>query len=304
MIYTVTFNPSIDYIMKVDNFQTGGLNRAPETYKFAGGKGINVSRVLHTLNTPSTALGFVGGFLGQFIKDALEKAGIASGFVEVEEDTRINVKLKSDAETEINAGGPSISNTAFEALLTQIKTTTSKDTVVIAGSVPKSIPDDAYEQIAKITQSTGAKLVVDAEKDLVETILPYQPFFIKPNKDELEVMFDTTIATDADVVKYGLEIIEQGAQAVIVSLGGEGAIYIDKAKQIKASVPKGKAINTVGAGDSTVAGMLAGLAQGLSTDEAFRNAVASGTATAFSQDLADKATIDKVRAQIELTDLK
>lgn len=304
MIYTVTFNPSIDYIMKVDTFQEGGLNRAKETYKFAGGKGINVSRVLNTLETPSTALGFVGGFPGKFIQDALQQAGIKNDFIEVEEDTRINVKLKSGQETEINAGGPTISNQAFEALLTQIKNTNADDTVVVAGSVPKSIPDNAYEQIAKITQKTGAKLVVDAEKDLVETVLPYNPFFIKPNKDELEVMFDTSITSDNDVVTHGKAILDKGAQAVIVSLGGEGAIYIDAEHCIKASVPQGNVLNTVGSGDSTVAGMLAGLAQGFDVHEAFRNAVASGTATAFSQDLANKEMIEKVRSEIELTDLK
>ncbi|UXR44867.1 1-phosphofructokinase [Staphylococcus simulans] len=304
MIYTVTFNPSIDYIMKVDTFQEGGLNRAKETYKFAGGKGINVSRVLNTLETPSTALGFVGGFPGKFIQDALQQAGIKNDFIEVEEDTRINVKLKSGQETEINAGGPTISNQAFEALLTQIKNTNADDTVVVAGSVPKSIPDNTYEQIAKITQKTGAKLVVDAEKDLVETVLPYNPFFIKPNKDELEVMFDTNITSDNDVVTHGKAILDKGAQAVIVSLGGEGAIYIDAEHCIKASVPQGNVLNTVGSGDSTVAGMLAGLAQGFDVHEAFRNAVASGTATAFSQDLANKEMIEKVRSEIELTDLK
>lgn len=304
MIYTVTFNPSIDYIMKVDAFQEGGLNRAQETYKFAGGKGINVSRVLNTLETPSTALGFVGGFPGKFIQDTLQQAGIKTDFIEVEEDTRINVKLKSNQETEINAGGPTISNSAFAALLAQIKQTHSEDTVVVAGSVPKSIPADAYEQLAKITQETGAKLVVDAEKDLVETVLPYHPFFIKPNKDELEVMFDTQITSDADVVTYGKAILDKGAQAVIVSLGGDGAIYIDDKHCIKASVPTGNVLNTVGSGDSTVAGMLAGLAQGFNVHEAFRHAVASGTATAFSQDLANKEMIEKVRSEIELTDLK
>ncbi|WP_412519510.1 1-phosphofructokinase [Staphylococcus simulans] len=304
MIYTVTFNPSIDYIMKVDAFQEGGLNRAQETYKFAGGKGINVSRVLNTLETPSTALGFVGGFPGKFIQDTLQQAGIKTDFIEVEEDTRINVKLKSNQETEINAGGPTISNSAFAALLAQIKQTHSKDTVVVAGSVPKSIPADAYEQLAKITQETGAKLVVDAEKDLVETVLPYHPFFIKPNKDELEVMFNTQITSDADVVTYGKAILDKGAQAVIVSLGGDGAIYIDDKHCIKASVPTGNVLNTVGSGDSTVAGMLAGLAQGFNVHEAFRHAVASGTATAFSQDLANKEMIENVRSEIELTDLK
>ena len=304
MIYTVTFNPSIDYVMKVADFATGGLNRAHATYKFAGGKGINVSRVLKTLNTDSTALGFIGGFPGAFIKNALESAQIPTGFIEVEEDTRINVKLKSGQETEINANGPAISEEAFQSLLSQIKQTSAEDTVVVAGSVPKSIPDDAYVQIAQITKETGAKLVVDAEKHLVEAVLPYHPFFIKPNKDELEVMFNTQIKSDADVVRFGTEILAKGAHAVIVSLGGDGAIYIDDKHQIKAEVPTGEVINTVGSGDSTVAGMIAGLENGMNVPEAFRNAVASGTATAFSDDLAGKADIEAVREKIVLTDLE
>lgn len=304
MIYTVTFNPSIDYVMKVDGFNTGGLNRAAATYKFAGGKGINVSRVLQTHGTTSTALGFIGGFPGKFIKDALEKAEIPTGFIEVDEDTRINVKLKSGNETEINANGPTISEDAFQALLSQIKLTTPEDTVVVAGSVPKSIPDDTYEQIAQITKETGAKLVVDAEKHLVEAVLPYHPFFIKPNKDELEVMFDTEINSDADVVRFGKEILAKGAHAVIVSLGGDGAIYIDETHQLKAEVPKGDVVNTVGSGDSTVAGMIAGLEKGMSVEEAFRNAVASGTATAFSDDLAEKEMIEAVKEKIVLADLE
>lgn len=303
MIYTVTFNPSIDYIMKVEDFKSGQLNRTFETAKFAGGKGINVSRVLQTLGVASTALGFVGGFSGQFIKDTLEQSQISSGFIEIKEDTRINVKLKSGEETEINAAGPNISDADFQSLLMQIKTTTSEDTVVIAGSVPKSIPHDAYVQIAEIVKTTGAQLVVDAEKDLVETILPYQPIFIKPNKDELEAMFDTKITSDADVVKYGKKILEKGAQAVIISLGGAGAIYLDATHQIKANVPSGEVLNTVGAGDSTVAGMLAGLNNNLSIKEAFKNAVATGTATAFSEDLTDYETVLDVREKIELTEI-
>lgn len=164
MIYTVTFNPSIDYIMFTNGFEIKGLNRATSTYKFAGGKGINVSRVLKTLGVPSTALGFAGGFPGEFIAQTLEESQIKTDFIEVDEDTRINVKLKSGDETEINAPGPSITDDQFLALLNQIKQTTKEDTVIVAGSVPKSIPSDAYAQIAEITQSTGAKLVVDAEK--------------------------------------------------------------------------------------------------------------------------------------------
>ena len=304
MIYTVTFNPSIDYIMFADDFELNGLNRATETYKFAGGKGINVSRVLQTLNVPSTALGFAGGFPGQFIDDTLKKAGIQTDFIEIDEDTRINVKLKTGDETEINAPGPNISQTQFENLLRQLKQTSKKDIVVVAGSIPKSVPKDAYEQIAKIINQTGARLVVDAEKDLVESVLKYNPLFIKPNKHELEVMFDTAINSDEDVIYYAQEIMKQGASSVIVSLGGEGAIYVDHKHSLKASVPHGQVVNTVGSGDSTVAGMIAGLETGLTIENAFKQAVSAGTATAFNDDLASYKAIEDIKEHVTITTLK
>lgn len=301
MIYTVTFNPSIDYVMFVDDFKIDGLNRAQDTNKFAGGKGINVSRVLKTLGVDSTALGFAGGFPGDFIAQTLKDSDIHTDFVQVDEDTRINVKLKTGQETEVNAQGPNVTDAQFQSLLNQIKETTDNDTVIVAGSVSKSIPSDAYAQIAKITRQTGAQLVVDAEKDLVETVLEYQPLFIKPNKDELEVMFNTSVKNDEDVIKYAKQILEKGAQSVIVSLGGDGAIYVDHQQSIKAVNPKGEVINTVGSGDSTVAGMVAGLATGLSVQDAFKQAVASGTATAFDADLATKEAIENIKSQVTIS---
>ena len=301
MIYTVTFNPSIDYVMFVDDFKIDGLNRAQDTNKFAGGKGINVSRVLKTLGVDSTALGFAGGFPGDFIAQTLKDSDIHTDFVQVDEDTRINVKLKTGQETEVNAQGPNVTDAQFQSLLNQIRETTDNDTVIVAGSVPKSIPSDAYAQIAKITRQTGAQLVVDAEKDLVETVLEYQPLFIKPNKDELEVMFNTSVKNDEDVIKYAKQILEKGAQSVIVSLGGDGAIYVDHQQSIKAVNPKGEVINTVGSGDSTVAGMVAGLATGLSVQDAFKQAVASGTATAFDADLATKDAIENIKSQVTIS---
>lgn len=301
MIYTVTFNPSIDYVMLVDDFKIDGLNRAQDTNKFAGGKGINVSRVLKTLGVDSTALGFAGGFPGDFIAQTLKDSDIHTDFVQVDEDTRINVKLKTGQETEVNAQGPNVTDAQFQSLLNQIKETTDNDTVIVAGSVPKSIPSDAYAQIAKITKQTGAQLVVDAEKDLVESVLEYQPLFIKPNKDELEVMFNTSVKSDEDVIKYAKQILDKGAQSVIVSLGGDGAIYVDRQQSIKAVNPKGKVINTVGSGDSTVAGMVAGLATGLSVQDAFKQAVASGTATAFDADLATKDAIENIKSQVTIS---
>ncbi|MBF7017680.1 1-phosphofructokinase [Staphylococcus durrellii] len=303
MIYTVTFNPSIDYIMVSRDFQIDGLNRASSTQKFAGGKGINVSRVLQTLNITSTALGFVGGFPGDFIKAILSSSNIVDDFIVVDEDTRINVKLKTENETEINAPGPHITEEQLDALLGKIKKTTEQDIVIVAGSVPTSIGNDIYENIAKITNETGAQLVVDAEKHLVESVLSYGPLFIKPNKDELEAMFNVSINSDAEVVKYGREILAQGAKSVIVSLGGAGAIYIDNQQSFKATVPKGKVINTVGSGDSTVAGMVAGLTSGYSIESAFKLAVAAGTATAFNDDLAQNEAIKNIESQVEISKL-
>lgn len=301
MIYTVTFNPSIDYVIFTNDFKIDGLNRATATYKFAGGKGINVSRVLKTLDVESTALGFAGGFPGKFIADTLNNSAIQSNFIEVDEDTRINVKLKTGQETEINAPGPHITSAQFEQLLQQIKNTTSEDIVIVAGSVPSSIPSDAYAQIAQITAQTGAKLVVDAEKELAESVLSYHPLFIKPNKDELEVMFNTTVNSDEDVIKYGRLLVDKGAQSVIVSLGGDGAIYIDKEISIKAVNPQGKVVNTVGSGDSTVAGMVAGIASGLTIEKSFQQAVACGTATAFDEDLATRDAIEKIKSQVTIS---
>ncbi|MBM0868592.1 1-phosphofructokinase [Staphylococcus auricularis] len=303
MIYTVTFNPSVDYIMHLDGFNISELNRATTTHKFAGGKGINVSRVLRTLNVTSTALGFIGGFTGEFIVDTLKQSYINEAFVRINDDTRMNVKLKTGQETEVNAPGPMITTDQFETLMDQIKQTTEQDTVIVAGSIPKSIPSDVYGQIAKITQQTGAQLVVDAEKDLLETVLPYQPLFIKPNKDELEHMFDTTIQSDEDVLYYGRKILERGAQAVIISLGGDGAIYLDQNQSLKATVPKGQVVNTVGSGDSTVAGMVAGLDAGLSINDAFRQAVSAGTATAYNDDLATAEGIQDVQSQVTIATL-
>lgn len=301
MIYTVTFNPSIDYVIFTNDFKIDGLNRATATYKFAGGKGINVSRVLKTLDVESTALGFAGGFPGKFIADTLNNSAIQSNFIKVDEDTRINVKLKTGQETEINAPGPHITSAQFEQLLQQIKNTTSEDIVIVAGSVPSSIPSDAYAQIAQITAQTGAKLVVDAEKELAESVLSYHPLFIKPNKDELEVMFNTTVNSGEDVIKYGRLLVDKGAQSVIVSLGGDGAIYIDKEISIKAVNPQGKVVNTVGSGDSTVAGMVAGIASGLTIEKAFQQAVACGTATAFDEDLATRDAIEKIKSQVTIS---
>ncbi|MCU5745791.1 1-phosphofructokinase [Staphylococcus sp. SQ8-PEA] len=303
MIYTVTLNPSIDYVVFTQNFKVKHLNRAEATYKFAGGKGINVSRVLRTLDIPSTALGFAGGFPGDFIRKTLKDQNIKEQFIEVGEDTRINIKLKAEAETEINAPGPTVTEAQLEHLLQQMKETTKEDIVIIAGSVPRNLSHDVYQRIARVLSSTGANFVVDAEKGLMEPVLRYQPLFIKPNKEELEMIFGTQIKTQSQVIEYGRKLLERGAQSAIISLGGEGAIYIDERQILKAEVPTGTVVNTVGAGDSTVAGMVAGIVNGFSIEESFKQAVAAGTATAFSEDLANKDNITEISKQIRVKEL-
>lgn len=303
MIYTITLNPSIDYVIYANDFQMGALNRATHTHKFPGGKGINVSRVLKTLNISSTATGFIGGFPGAFIKDALKHDEIATEFIEVKDDTRINVKLKTDNETEINGPGPSISDSNYAELVNKLKTTNSDDIVVLAGSVPSSIKRPIYQEIAELLQETGATLVVDTEKVLMETVLPFKPKFIKPNKTELEEMFKVRLNTDDEIIECANALMDKGAQSVIVSLGGEGAIYVDDEIKLKASVPSGQVVNTVGSGDSTVAGMIAGLMMGRNKLEAFKLAVSCGTATAFSADLAKQSDIKKIIQEVEIKHL-
>ena len=300
MIYTITLNPSIDYVMFTDRFETGVLNRAQTTYKFAGGKGINVSRVLKSLNTESTVLGFLGGFPGQFIKDKLQASNIQVDCVEVESDTRINVKLKGMSETEINAPGPDISEENIQQLMNKLKGLTSEDTVVIAGSIPSSMPSDIYAQIAELCHERQIKFVVDAEKDLLNSVLPYNPVFIKPNIVELEEMFNTTLTTDDAIYEAAKRLLDKGAQMVFVSMGGDGAMLVTEERCLKAMVPKGQVVNTVGSGDSTVAGMVAGLTNGLSLTSAFRQAIACGTATAFTEDLATNEEIQEIIHQIQI----
>lgn len=303
MIYTITLNPSIDYVMFTDGFEAGALNRAHTTYKFAGGKGINVSRVLKSLNTESTVLGFLGGFPGQFIEDKLKASDIQVDCVQVERDTRINVKLKGASETEINAPGPDINEENIQQLMNKLKALTSEDTVVIAGSIPSSMPADIYAQIAELCHEQQIKFVVDAEKALLNSVLPYKPVFIKPNIVELEEMFNTTLTTDDAIYEAAKRLLHKGAQMVFVSMGGDGAMLVTEERCLKATVPKGQVVNTVGSGDSTVAGMVAGLTNGLSLTSAFRQAIACGTATAFTEDLATNEEIQEIINQIQIEEL-
>ncbi|MBQ6446805.1 MAG: 1-phosphofructokinase [Bacillus sp. (in: Bacteria)] len=300
MIYTLTLNPSVDYIIEVPEVHLGELNRLEKTSKFAGGKGINVSRVLKRMGVQSKALGFVGGFTGSFIENQLQAEYIETDFVKVEEDTRINVKVKADTETELNASGPTISEVKFQELKNKIASLTSEDLLVLAGSVPSTLPKTTYEELVKICHENNVSFVVDAEGDLLKAVLPYRPFLIKPNHHELGELFGTTITTAEEAIPYGKKLLEMGAQNVIVSLAGEGAVLISQHEELISTVPKGEVKSSVGAGDSMVAGFLSKYEETQDMKESFRYSIASGSATAFSIGLCTKEKVESLLSQVQL----
>lgn len=300
MIYTVTLNPSLDYIVELDEVVVGGLNRTSSESKFPGGKGINVSQVLNRLGIKSKALGFIGGFTGEYVENYLNINGIDSDFVKVSEDTRINVKLKSGSETEINAKGPVITTDAFEALKKKVTHLTEKDTLVLAGSIPSTMPLDTYAQLMQICQANGAKCIVDAEGELLKSILDYRPFLVKPNHHELGGLFHTKIETPKDAIPYAKKLVEMGAQNVIVSLADKGAIFVNSQMVFISNTPKGELKSSVGAGDSMVAGFIAKYEETSNYEEAFRYSVATGSATAFSIGLCSCEKVEEVLQQVEV----
>lgn len=300
MIYTLTLNPSVDYIIEVPEVHLGELNRLEQTSKFAGGKGINVSKVLKKMGVQSKALGFVGGFTGSFIETQLLAEKIETDFVKVEEDTRINVKLKAEKETELNASGPTISTDKFQELKDKIASLTSDDLLVLAGSVPSTLPKTTYEELVKICHENNVSFVVDAEGELLKAVLPYHPFLIKPNHHELGDLFGTTITNAQEAIPYGKKLLEMGAQNVIVSLAGEGAILISQHEELISTVPKGEVKSSVGAGDSMVAGFLAKYEETQDMKEAFRYSIAAGSATAFSIGLCTKEKVESLLPQVQL----
>ena len=303
MIYTLTLNPSVDYIVELDSIQIGELNRTINETKFPGGKGINVSRVLKNLGVTSKAFGFNGGFTGDYIEQYLHNEKIQTDFVKVNEDTRINIKLKTGKETEINAKGPSISEQDFHALIEKIGQLTSKDLLVLAGSIPSTLPKTTYEELVKLCKVNGTEFVVDAEGELLKKVLPYHPFLIKPNHHELGELFDTTLSSVDEVIPFGKKLIEMGAKNVIVSLADKGAVLITDGMSLIADVPKGEVKNSVGAGDSMVAGFLAAYEKTADLKEAFRYSVAAGSATAFSLGLCSQEKIEELLVQVHIRDI-
>ena len=300
MIYTVTFNPSLDYIVSVDNFQMGMTNRTSSEMMLPGGKGINVSIVLKNLGFDSTALGFTAGFTGDEIAKSLMNMGVKSGFIRIGEGiSRINLKLKNIEGTEINGRGPDISKESLAELMEQLEQLEAGDVLVLAGSIPPSIPDDIYSQILKKLQEKGILTIVDAVKDLLLPVLEYRPFLIKPNNYELGELFGVKLSAREEVIPYGKRLQEMGARNVLISLAGEGAVLIAENQEVySAPAPKGTLINGVGAGDSMVAGFLAGWLEKHDYRHAFHMGVAAGSASAFSEQLAAREEIQTLYEQI------
>ena len=299
MIYTVTFNPAIDYVVHTDNMKTGSVNRSSKEEIYFGGKGINVSWVLSELGIKSKALGFVAGFTGKAIENGIKAKGIETDFVHLEKGfSRINVKIKSSEETELNGQGPVITDEAIKELYSKLDKLEDGDTLILAGSIPNTLPSDIYEKILEYISSKDIKIVVDATKDLLLKVLKFRPFLIKPNNHELGEMFGIELKTNEEIIKYARRLKDMGAVNVLISMAGDGAILIDKDDNVHTcGVCRGKVKNSVGAGDSMVAGFVAGSVDG-DYEYALKLGTASGGATAFSDGLAKKDEIFRLLEQL------
>lgn len=298
MVYTVTFNPAVDYIVHTDELKVGMTNRSEREEIYFGGKGINVSLVLRELGIKSKALGFVAGFTGAAIEKALLESGVDADFVHLDNGfSRINVKIKSSAETELNGSGPNIPENALAELFGKLDKINDGDTIVLAGSIPADLPEDIYERILERLRGKKIRAVVDATKDLLLNVLKYEPFLVKPNKQELEEMFGVKFQSIDDIIIYAKKLREMGARNVLVSMAGEGAVLLDENGETHVcGVCRGIVKNSVGAGDSMVAGFIAGCEK--SYDYALKLGTASGGATAFSDGLAQKEKIFELIKQL------
>lgn len=299
MIFTVTFNPSLDYIVRVDEMRLGTINRTNYEQLLPGGKGINVSIVLGNLGHPSRALGFSAGVTGVALEKLLADTGVDADLVHVKAGfTRINAKVKAVEETEINGQGPRIAPEDVDALFSKLDVLGQDDTLVISGSVPNTLPSDMYEQVMERLGGRGVRIVVDAERDLLTRVLPYRPFLVKPNNHELGDIFGVTLKTRDEVVPYARRMQEMGAQNVLVSMAGEGGVLVAADGQVYQSpAAKGTVVNSVGAGDSCVAGFLAGLMETGSYQTAFRMGLAAGSASAFSDHLATRPEVEDLMSR-------
>lgn len=301
MFYTVTLNPALDYISQVDDFGIGKINRTKTEKILPGGKGLNVSMVLKNLGIDSVAIGFIAGFTGDELRKQMEQKGVKTEFIKVQNGiTRINVKISSNQETALNGIGPDIDEKNIEELLQKINEITSDDLVILSGNIPKSIPKNIYPIICDILEKNNVTFVVDATRELLIDVLKYKPFLIKPNKEELEETFKVKITTKDELVTYAKKLQDMGAQNVLISLGGDGAILLNKEGKVYYSkAPKGKVINTVGAGDSMVAGFLAGYKKTKDYEQAFKMGIATGSASAFSMDLATAKEVEDLLKDIK-----
>ena len=301
MIYTVTFNPAIDYVVRLDApLEVGEVNRACGEDCVLGGKGINVSGVLAQLGCPSVALGFVAGETGAWLERGLAVQGLHTDFVHLEKGmTRINVKIKAGQETELNGAGPDIPESAMQQLEEQLDALNENDILILAGSIPRSLPQDTYERLLARLQGKGVRAVVDATRDLLVNVLQYRPFLIKPNDHELGEIVGRELKTDEEIIAAARALQEKGARNVLVSMAGDGALLVDETGKVhRIGCPKGKVVNSVGAGDSMVAGFVAGWMQTGSYDMALRLGTACGSATAFSLGLATREKIEELLKQI------
>lgn len=300
MIYTITFNPAIDYVVNIDKLNLGITNRSISESYYYGGKGINVSTILCNLGIKNKALGFVAGFTGDAIEKGVKDAGIDTDFIHLENGiSRINIKIKSSEETEINCQGPHITDSDIEKLFSQLDELKEGDTLILAGSIPNSLPQDIYENILAKLSDRNIRFVVDATQKLLMNVLKYRPFLIKPNRQELSEMFGVEINTQEDIIKYGKKLQDMGAVNVLVSLGGDGALLIDEYSEIHTmGTVKDKVINTVGSGDSMVAGFIAGYSSKNDYDYALKLGTACGCATAFLPGLATKEKIEETLSKL------
>ena len=296
MIYTVTFNPSLDYVVQVEHFQGDAVNRTSEEHVYPGGKGNNVAVIASNLGMKSRALGFKAGFTGAAMEQMLQEFGCDTDFIALEEGvTRINVKVKSDDEFEINGQGPRIPDEKIRQLYEKLDALESGDVLVLSGSIPNTLPDDMYERIMERLAGTGVRISVDATKDLLMNVLKYHPFLIKPNNHELGEMFGVTLESDDEIAEYARKLQEMGARNVLVSMAGDGAILVtEDGSVLKQLPPAGEVVNSVGAGDSMVAGFLAGYLKTGSYEEALKLGTAAGSATAFTSWLADAGTVGEL----------
>ena len=301
MIYTVTFNPSLDYIVRLDSFTAGAINRTKYEQVLGGGKGINVSIVLRNMGLDSTALGFTAGFTGQEIERQLHGFGCTSDFIHLPKGfSRINVKVKASEETEINGQGPEIPEEALAELFTKLSQLESGDTLVLAGSIPNTLPDDIYERIMASLEAKDIRIVVDATCNLLLNVLKYHPFLIKPNNHELGEMFGVELHSDEEIITYAKKLQEKGARNVLISMAGDGAILLTETGELfRCPAPKGTLVNSVGAGDSMVAGFITGYSESGSFERAFHMGVATGSASAFSENLATRPEVEALLKTIQ-----